>query len=181
MRVSETFTYTCPECQCVIDAVTVAAGLSDEIICAEAARRNGRRQTPHAGPGRPVLARCPGCDQEMSSAGLRDHRRDCVRDRLNRLTGFKIRLEPKDPDPYPEFTIAKVADSIVEFQKLSNQQYLPVEIQKLAEITPSSQERLARIRLHGRVEWDQSKKEWHFVPSVLGRPIRRGRKQAAIP
>jgi hypothetical protein len=107
----------------------------------------------------------------MASSELREHRRGCVRDRLRSLRAFKIHLHPKDVDPYPDFVIAKVGENQVEFQKLSSSQYLAVELQKVAEITPSVQERLARIRLLGRVTWDESSQAWRFIPSVLGRPV----------
>jgi len=174
MNTNERFTYTCPKCQAEINAACVAAALPDEILRAETARRNGRCQTPHPGPGRPAIARCPGCDAAMSSAELREHRADCVRDRLRNLRNFKIHLQPKDPDPYPDFMISELGENEVTFQKLSSGQWIDVELQKVAEITPSLQERLARIRLHGRVTWHENIHCWRFTPSVLGRPMLKG-------
>jgi hypothetical protein len=84
-------------------------------------------------------------------------------------------LHPKDPDPYQDFVIDEVGESEVEFHKLSSDQRLIVELQKIAEITPSVQERLARVRLLGRVSWNEASRAWCFTPSVLGRPVlRRG-------
>ncbi len=174
MNKEEPFLYECPGCHTKIKVAEVVAEIPDEILRVELARRNGRRQTPHRGPGRPVVRRCPGCDQEMSSAELREHRVGCVHDRLQSLRGFTIRLEPKDPDPYPDFAINEVHAERVKFEKLSNEQQLEVELQKVAEITPSPQEHLARIRLYGHVTWDENSQIWRFVPSVLGRPALTG-------
>jgi hypothetical protein len=171
MRALEIFIYTCPNCQTPTSAARVAASLPDEILRSETARRNGSRQTPHAGPGRPVFARCPGCDLEMSNSELREHRVGCVRDRLRKLCGFKIHLHPKDVDPYPDFVIAKVDESEVEFQKLSSSQCLGIELQKVAEITANLQDRVARIRILGRITWDESNQAWRFTPALLGRPM----------
>ncbi len=165
------FAYQCPICHGKTEAVKVVTTLPDEILRAEIARRSGRRQTPHRGPGRPMRSRCPGCDQAMPRVELREHRGGCVRDRLRSLDSFKVHLAPKDPDPNPDFNIREVTDSKVVFQKLSSHKRLEVELQKVAEITPSVQERLARVRLHGYVRWDQSSQAWRFVPSVLGRPV----------
>jgi hypothetical protein len=77
--------------------------------------------------------------------------------------------------------IAEVKDSRVVFQKLSSSQHLEVELQKVAEITLSDQERLAQIRLLGRVTLDESFHGWRFTPSVLGRPVFRRRRFRALP
>ena len=166
------FTYKCPHCDNKRNAAEVAAALDDEILFAEAARRNGRRQTPHAGPGRPTIVRCPGCDEEMSSAELREHRLGCVCRRLNELVrqSMNVRLQPKDPDPYPNFRIQNVSESEVEFNKLSSSQYLTIETRKIAEITVNSDEKVAYIRLLGRVCWDGEIKRWRFRAPVIGRP-----------
>jgi len=166
------FSHTCPHCRAETNAAEVAAALPDEILLAETARRNGRRQTPHAGPGRPTIVRCPGCDGEMSSAELREHRVDCVCRRLKELLqqNMNIRLQPKDPDPYPNFRIEKISENEIEFHKLSSSQRLTVETRKVAEITVSPEERLAYIRLLGRVSWDSGSQQWRFTAPVVGRP-----------
>jgi hypothetical protein len=166
------FTYKCPHCYAERNAAEVAAALDDEILIAETARRNGRRQTPHAGPGRPTIVRCPGCDGEMSSAELREHRLGCVCRRLNDLVrlNLDIRLQPKDPDPYPNFRIRCVSENEIEFVKLSSSQYLTIETRKIAEITVSVDEKIAYLRLLGRVCWDNSDQRWHFKATLIGRP-----------
>jgi len=169
------FPYKCPNCQAEMNAAHVAAALPDAVLVAETARRNGRRQTPHAGPGRPTVVRCPGCEERMTTAELRGHRVPCVRDRLNELQrrNQKIRLSPKDPDPYPPFAIREVSDEEVRFQKLSSGQYLAVELRKVAEIILNPQEQIADIRLLGRVMWDDSIQRWRSVPTLIGRPMTR--------
>jgi ribosomal protein L44E len=166
------FSYMCPHCRAETNAAEVASALDDEILMAETARRNGRRQTPHAGPGRPTIIRCPGCDSQMSSAELREHRIGCVCRRLNELVrlNLNIRLQPKDLDPYPNFRIQKVSENEVEFQKLSSDQYLTVETRKIAEITVSSGERIAYLRLLGRVCWEDDIQRWRFKATLVGRP-----------
>jgi len=178
MEHQEYYSYKCPHCRVETNAATVVAALPDEVLIAETARRHGRRQTPHAGPGRPSGGRCPGCDIEMSSADLREHRLGCVGQRLKELKRrrYKIRLLPKDPDPYPDFDIERVTNAEVDFQKLSSSQHLSVELQKIAEITIDSAERMVSIRLLGRVRWNENTKQWHFVPTIVGRPRRRTRR-----
>src|ERR1700693_1636550 len=129
------FSYTCRHCRAERNASDVAVVLQCEVLFDETALRKGRRQTPHAGPGRPTVVRCPGCDGEMSSAELREHRLGCVCRRLNELLrqNVYVRLQPKDPDPYPNFRIQKVSENEVEFHKLSSSQYLTVETRKIAE------------------------------------------------
>ena len=155
-------------------AAVVAASLPDEILNAESARRNGRRQTPHAGPGRPPLARCPGCEEQMTTTELRTHRLPCVSKRLEQIQnqGLRVRLQPKDPDPHPDFLIEEVRDTEVRFHKLSSDHRLMVQMQKIAEITVDGQERLVHIRLLGRVSWidDIRIPTWRFTPSRIGRP-----------
>lgn len=169
---AEYFSYTCLHCLAKTNAAEIAAALQDEVLFAEAARRNGRRQTPHAGPGRPTIVRCPGCDGEMSSAELREHRLNCVTRRLNDLVelNLRIRLQPKDPDPYPNFRIRSASENEVEFVKVSSSQYLTVETRKIAEITVSPDEKIAYIRLLGRVYWEESIQRWQFRATVVGRP-----------
>src|SRR5690349_14325919 len=107
---SEYFKFKCPNPNCglVTNAVDVAATLPDEVLIAEAARRNARRQTGHAGPGRPIISRCPGCDAKMSTLEMREHRIPCVRERLTKLQHRHVQLIPKDPDPHPDFMILRV-------------------------------------------------------------------------
>jgi hypothetical protein len=168
------FFFKCPHCATETSESQVAAQLHDEIFFMEAGRRQARRQTPHAGPGRPTVVRCPGCDSEMGAAELRDHRVPCVRDRLTKLQRncFKIRLLPKDPDPYPNFSILRIEEESVQFQKDSSMQSLSVELRKIGDITVSSNEQLIYIRLLGRVHWDEPATLWRFLPSRIGRPSR---------
>jgi len=176
------FYYTCPSCNAGLKASDVAATLPDEIISLENARRMGRNQTPHAGPGRPTLARCPGCDSQMSAADLIGHRVSCVRQRLENLRkqGVRVRLRPKDPDPYPDFMITALGDETIEFEKLSSDQRLTIELRKIAEITVDQQ--LLSIRLLGRVRWVERgipRPEWQFAPSQrVGRPRRHAARQS---
>jgi hypothetical protein len=162
----------CPHCRVTSNAAEVAAVLPVEVLTAEVARRNGRRQTPHAGPGRPTTVRCPGCDEEMAAAELREHRLGCVCRRLNDLLrlNMDIRLQPKDPDPYPNFRIEKASENEVEFHKLSSDQRLTVETRKITEFVVNSDEKIAYIRLQGRVCWDDSIQRWRFRPRGMIRP-----------
>jgi hypothetical protein len=108
----------------------------------------------------------------MSGAELREHRLGCVCRRLNELVlqNLNIRLQPKDPDPYPNFRIQKVSENEVEFHKLSSGQYLTVETRKIADITVSADERIAYLRLLGRVCWEQDIQRWRFKATLVGRP-----------
>jgi hypothetical protein len=168
----EFFTYKCPHCATVRNAAEVAAELPDEVLRLAGGRRNAhRRQIRHAGPGRPTLARCPGCSQEMSSADLRDHRLPCVRDELQKAAGMTIQLTPKDPDPYPNFHINRINEGEVEFQKGSNHDIVTVDLRKIADITISPAERVAYIRVLGRIVWHADIKRWRFAPTgAVGRP-----------
>ncbi len=83
---------------------------------------------------------------------------------------MNIRLQPKDPDPYPNFRIEKVSENGIEFHKLSSSQRLTVEARKIAQIAVSPDEKLASIRLLGRVSWDNGIKRWRFTAPVIGRP-----------
>ena len=164
------FRYTCPHCQKETNATQVAASLPDEVLLTETARRNGRKQTPHAGPGRPTVVRCPGCEEEMTTAELLEHRVPCLRDRLKKLPYRNIQLHPKDPDPYPNFSVTSVSETEVEFEKLSSDQHLKIELRKIAEVTVDSQQECVYIRVLGRVIWDESIQHWRFVPTRIGRP-----------
>jgi hypothetical protein len=151
----------------------VAAALPDVIVFTEAARRGGQRQTPHAGPGRPTISKCPGCDTFMSADELREHRTQCTRKRLEELrrNSFKIHLQPKTPDPWPDFMVRKLEGDTVSFEKLSAQSLLTIELQKIADITPDPDRSFALIELRGRVEWDEVGQGWRFAPSrPVGRP-----------
>jgi hypothetical protein len=115
--------------------------------------------------------RCPGCSQEMSSADLREHRLPCVRDELNKLRGMTIQLTPKDPDPYPNFRINFIRDGEVEFQKGSNHDVVTVDLRKIAEITINTADRVANVRVLGRIVWRAEIKRWRFAPTgTVGRP-----------
>jgi hypothetical protein len=166
------FSYKCPHCHAETNAVEVVTAMDDEILIAETARRVGRRQTPHAGPGRPTIVRCPGCEGEMSSVELREHRLACVCRRLKELVrqNLDIRLQPKDPDPFPNFRIQKVSEDEVEFLKVSSGQYLTVDTRKIADITVSSEDRIAYLRLLGRVCWEHNIQRWRFKATLVGRP-----------
>ncbi len=166
------YPFTCSHCGFEQNAASVASQLEDEVLLSEAARRYARKQTPHAGPGRPTLVRCPGCDNEMSSEQAREHRAGCVRDRLEKLKseGWHYRLSPKDADPYPDFSINQVSDEEVRFYKVSSGQDLPIELRKVAEITCNPIDRTVAIRLLGRVHWEAAIQRWTFQPSRIGRP-----------
>jgi hypothetical protein len=169
----EYFAYNCPHCHAETNAALVATALPDAVLNTETARRNGRRQTPHAGPGRPTVVRCPGCDQQMPTADLREHRAACVRDRLLALwkKSFRVWLSPKDPDPHPDFSIQAVDDEAVHFNKLSTpQRPIAIELRKIAEITVDDANQLVNIRLLGRLAWDTVSTLWSFEPSRIGRP-----------
>jgi hypothetical protein len=162
---TEYFRHICPACQTSFNAAEVAAKLPDQILRAEIARRNGQRQTPHAGPGRPAESRCPGCELVMTNAELRDHRLACVYDRLDELQKkpLRIRLYPKDPDPYLDFMILKLSKGEVTFKKYSSHQPLTVDLRKVASITERSDGKIADIELRGRVVWDGSQRGWVFM------------------
>jgi hypothetical protein len=166
------FPYLCPHCKTERNALEVALGLEPAVLRVASARLNARSQTPHAGPGRPTLARCPGCDLKMTVVELREHRMPCIRQRLQELRGHKIRLAPKDPDPYPNFSIENILESEVVFKKLSSSQRLTIELQKIAEITVIEAQELVSMRLLGFVRWHDDRKEWLFAASRVGRPSR---------
>ncbi len=171
MKTQEFFGFVCPKCQAELNAAEVVVVLPDEVLRTEIARRNGRRQTPHAGHGRPTETQCPGCDQTMTTAELRNHRRACVRGRLERLRkeNLRIRLYPKDPDPYPDFRILRLTEAEVTFRKRSSDQDLTVALQKIANITPQSGPRIADIELRGRVVWDGNQERWVFMSKAEAR------------
>jgi hypothetical protein len=101
----------------------------------------------------------------MTNAELRDHRLACVYDRLDKLRKklSLIRLYPKDPDPYLNFMISNLSEGEVTFQKLSSQQYLKIDLLKVAGITERSDGKIADIELRGRVVWDGSQQGWVFM------------------
>lgn len=172
----EYFPYTCPNCAAVRNAVDVAKELPPEVLVRRTRSLIGRLRRKHlAGPGRPNLARCPGCSQEMSADDLRKHRISCVRGELKKLIGNPFELDPKDPDPYPNFYIHNLADyaNEVEFNKGSNQDVVTVDLHKIAEITikkGDKGEKVVHIRLLGRVVWLDDIKRWRFAPTLIGRP-----------
>jgi hypothetical protein len=162
---TEYFPHFCPACHASINAAEIAATLPDQILRAEIARRNGQRQTPHGGPGRPAESRCPGCEEMMTNAELRDHRLGCVRDRLDKLQKkhLNIHLYPKDPDPYLDFAVSALTDVEVTFTKFSSGQPLTIGIEKIANITERSDRKIADIQLRGRVVLDQNRGQWIFM------------------
>jgi hypothetical protein len=162
------FPYECPDCHSTRNAAEVAKQLDYAILATEMARRKGRRQTPHAGPGRPSIVRCPGCDVEMSSAELREHRMACVRDYLKSLLPYTIHLCPKDPDPFPDFRIERVDIDEVVLRKISSTAQLCIELRKVAEITLDKPTKIATIRLLVRVAWDGDR--WLLVPARPASP-----------
>ena len=164
------FPYHCPHCHTEQNALDVAMTLHHEVLRVASARHNARLQKPHAGPGRPALPRCPGCDLKMTSPELREHRLPCLHQRLQKLKHHEVRLTPKDPDPYPNFSIENVSESKVVFKKLSSSQHLTIELQKIAEVTPVDAQGLLYIRLFGAVRWNDDLKEWLFLPTRIGRP-----------
>jgi hypothetical protein len=170
----EYFPYKCPHCSNVRNAADVAAELPAEVLRLAGARLNARnRRTLAPGPGRPTTARCPGCSQEMSYADLRAHRIPCVRQELERVRGMAIQLLPKDPDPYPNFYIGSVTETEVEFRKGSNGDCVALHLRKVAEITVSPADKLAYIRVLGRIVWREDIKRWRFAPTAeVGRPRR---------
>jgi hypothetical protein len=86
--------------------------------------------------------------------------------------GYKVRLSPKEPDPYPDFRIEGIEGEYVTFQKLSSQQCLEIELGKIAEITVDRSAQTLNIRLLGRVIWNEQlgHSEWRFTSSRIGRP-----------
>lgn len=156
------------------NAAEVAAELPDEVLRLVAGRRNAhRRRVRVAGPGRPTLARCPGCSLEMPSADLRDHRLPCVRTELEKLRGMVIQLGPKDPDPYPNFYLHHMGDEEVAFQKGSNHDVVSVDLRKIAAINIDEAEKKGQVRVLGRIAWHPEVKppRWQFEPSgAIGRP-----------
>lgn len=174
------FSYKCPHCSHESNAAEVAAKLPDEILRLAAARRNSRlRKVRSVGGGRPTLARCPGCSQEMTAIEMRDHRIPCVRGELKKLIGSEILLTPKDPDPYPIFYIQSLSDDAthVAFYKGSNRSVITVDLRKISGIIASEDRKSARVRLLGRVVWYPdlipSRAHWAFEPTgTLGRPPR---------
>ena len=165
------FTIDCPHCGEKMNAAHVAQMLPPEVFAVELASRNGKRQTRHAGPGRPSVVRCPGCDIKMPTAELREHRLPCLRDRLNTLQFRHVRLYPKDPDPYPDFFLQRVSEDKADFEKLSSSQYLSIELQKISEISINAREQRTYIRVLGRVSWDGTRKQWNFLPRLASHKV----------
>ena len=126
-------------------------------------------QTPLPSQQTSVL-RCPGCDELMSTAELREHRVPCLHEHLSKLTRRHIRLTPKDPDPYPDFFLSRVDETKACFEKLSSHQQLIIDVSKIAELTSDSTQDRTFIRVLGRVAWDDGAKLWRFMPSRIGRP-----------
>ena len=179
---AEYFRYHCPHCKHDRNALDVAMELDPEVLRVASARRNARLQTAHAGPGRPTLASCPGCSQAMSAADLRDHRIPCVCKELKQLGAMVIRLLPKDPDPYPDFHLLRASETEVELQKGSNGDIVTIDLRKIAEITRNTADRLAYIRVLGRIAWRDDIKRWRFVPNAaVGRPSRAIGTRASVP
>jgi hypothetical protein len=173
----EYFPYTCPHCSNVRNAADVAAELPDAVLKLVAGRRNALlRRTRGAGTGRPILARCPGCSQEMSAADMRDHRIPCIRSELTKLIGTTFQLSPKDPDPYPDFHIQVLRDddTEVEFHKGSNGDVVTIDLRKIAEITTTNEGKpMAFVRVLGRIVWHDDIKRWRFAPTgEVGRPAK---------
>jgi hypothetical protein len=168
----EYFIYTCPNCLSSRNAFAVAKELPREVLLRRTRPLIGSlRRKKLAGPGRPSLARCPGCSQEMSSQDLREHRMSCVRAELERLRGMEIQLEPKDPDPYPNFYLHHIGETEVEFRKGSNDDVVTVDLRKIADITVNhSDKKVAYVRVLGRVVWLDDIKRWRFAPTPIGRP-----------
>ncbi len=107
----------------------------------------------------------------MSYAELREHRITCVRKELEKLRGTPIQLSPKDPDPYPNFYLTGVSDDQVEFRKGSNGDSVDLDLRKIAEITVSRADKLAHVRVLGRIVWQEDIKRWRFAPTgPIGRP-----------
>ncbi len=88
-----------------------------------------------------------------------------------RNRGFKVWLSPKDPDPYPDFSVQAVHDDAVHFKKQSTPQApIAIDLRKIAEITDDNVREIAHIRLLGRLVWDAVSTLWNFEPSRIGRP-----------
>jgi len=169
----EFFTYTCPHCFTVRNAVDVAKELPPEVLVRRIRPLIGRlRRNRLAGPGRPSLARCPGCSREMSTYDLKAHRIPCVRGELEKLRGMPIQLAPKDPDPYPNFYLHHIDETEVGFEKGSNNDLVTVDLRKIAEITINQAEKLAYVRVLGHVGWhpEIDSGRWRFAPTAIGRP-----------
>jgi hypothetical protein len=165
--------FQCPHCSGQTNAQIVAANLPEAVLRTEIARRNGQKQTGHAGPGRPAGVYCPGCENKMTAAARRDHDTlACLRTRMKELQNkrsYKVWLSPKDPDPYPDFSIGAVDETAVHFQKLSTPQ-LPIAIalSKISKITEDNVRKLLHIRLRGHLGWDATSTLWHFEPNRPG-------------
>jgi hypothetical protein len=172
MDTPQYFVYECPHCHNKMNAALVAAALPKPVLLAAADPHTARQQTPHAGPGRPKLLRCPGCDELMSTMQLREHRVPCLYERLSGLQRQHIRLYPKDPDPYPDFVLAGVDKERAELHKVSSGQRLMIELSKIAEVAFSENEDRTYIRVLGRITWDEGATLWRFLPSRMGRPPR---------
>lgn len=94
-----------------------------------------------------------------------------MRNELEKLRGMPIHLSPKDPDPYPNFHILSVNDTEAEFEKASNNNRITVDLRKISEITNNPGDRLAYVRVLGRVVWRDEIQRWRFAPTgAVGRP-----------
>ena len=101
----------------------------------------------------------------MTVAELRGHRPECVCSRLKKLQNenYVVHLLPKDPDPYPDFKISNVTGAEVTFKKLSSDTSLAIELQKIANITPQLERKVADVQLRGRVVWDGNRAGWFLM------------------
>jgi hypothetical protein len=88
---------------------------------------------------------------------------------IQRLS-LRIRLTPKDPDPYPDFYLTEIGEGDVTFSKGSNSDQVTVDLNKVAEITIDRQEKIAHIRILGHIAWHEDIQRWRFAPSRIGRP-----------
>jgi hypothetical protein len=171
----EFFPYTCPHCSKVRNAVEVARELPEQVLLLTRAGYIARRRKRVAGPGRPKLARCPGCSQEMPTEELRNHRIDCVRRELERLRGMPVWLSPKDPDPWPDFHLKQIFEDKVEFEKHSNHDCVTIDLRKIADIAISRDDGRGYVNVLGRIVWhdDIKRWRWYFLPTApVGRPPR---------
>lgn len=167
----EYFPYKCPHCSVVRNAADVVKELPREVLLPQTRSILSRqRRKRAAGPGRPSLARCPGCSQEMSAAELREHRIPCVRSELKKSMDHPFQIFPKDPDQYPNFYLHRPPDddaAEVEFRKGSNSDIITIDLRKIADITRVDDgEPITHIRVLGRVEWRGDIQRWRFAPTA---------------
>lgn len=88
---------------------------------------------------------------------------------LRELVHQRCQIQPNPDLEYNDFRLESVDESIVTFQKLSNQQFLDVPMRRVAEVLPAGiGTQLPVVILKGSLAWSAQKRLWQFRPSDSG-------------